>query len=67
MNQGLDFGGLTKQLADVVHDSAAALGVVPVPTMIILGLATVFALVGLVVGGQGKDRAARHSHRAHRA
>jgi hypothetical protein len=34
-----------------------------VPTVIILGMAAMFLLVGLVVGGRARDHAPRHSHR----
>jgi len=34
-----------------------------VPTIIVFGLATMFALVGLVVGGHARNHAPRHSHR----
>jgi len=34
-----------------------------VPTIIVFGLAAMFVLVGLVVGGQARNRTPRHSHR----
>ena len=34
------------------------------PTMIILGLAAMFLLVGMIVGGRGRGRMPRHAHRA---
>jgi hypothetical protein len=67
MIQGLGIGGAANQLVEAVHGSAVALGMVPVPTIIVVGLATVFALVALVVNGRARDRAPRHAHRAHRA
>ena len=64
MDQLGNFAGVAKQVAQAAHDQAMAHGLAPVPTMIILGLAALFALVGLVVGGHGRGRAPRHSHRA---
>jgi len=34
-----------------------------VPTIIVFGLAAMFVLVGMVVGGQARNRTPRHSHR----
>jgi uncharacterized membrane protein len=64
MNQVENFGGAAKQLVHTVHEVAVGSGLAPVPTMIILGLAAMFALVGMVVGGRARGRVPRHSHRA---
>jgi hypothetical protein len=56
--------GAAKQLVHAVHDAALSHGLAPVPTIIILGLAAMFALVGMVVGGRARGRVPRHSHRA---
>jgi hypothetical protein len=62
MDQLGNFAGAAKQVAQVAHEHAAALGLAPVPTMIVVSLAALFALVGLVVGGTG--RRAPGAHRA---
>lgn len=63
MNQLGDFGGTAKQVAHLVHENVTGLiGMEPVPTMIIVGLVALFAMVGLVVGGAG--RRPRGAHRA---
>jgi len=64
MNQVGNFGGSAKELVHAVHDTAVGFGLTPVPTMIIVGLAGMFALIGLVVGGHARGRTPRHSHRA---
>ena len=63
MNEVGNFAGTAKQLVHAVHDTAVGFGLAPVPTMIILGLAAMFALIGMVVGGHARGRAPRHSHR----
>ena len=64
MNQLENLGAAAKQIVRVVHESSTSVGLAPVPTMIILGLAAVFVLVGLVVGGRGRARRPRHAHSA---
>lgn len=64
MDQLENIAGAAKQVAQAAHDQVVASGLAPVPTMIILSLAAVFALVGMVVGGHGRGRLPRHSHRA---
>ena len=64
MNQVENFGATASQAIHVVHEAATGAGLAPVPTMIILGLGAMFALVGMVVGGQGRGRAARHLSRS---
>jgi len=62
MDQLGNFAGAAKQVAQAAHEQAVAHGLAPVPTVIIVGLAALFALVGLVVGGAGERR--RGAHRA---
>jgi len=62
MDQLGNFAGAAKQVAQAAHEQAVAHGLAPVPTMIVVGLAAMFALVGLVVGGA--DRRRRGAHRA---
>jgi hypothetical protein len=64
MDQLENFAGAAKQVVQIAHEQTVAHGLAPVPTMIIVGLAAVFALVGMVVGGHGRGRLPRHSHRA---
>jgi len=54
--------GAAKQVAQVAHDQATTVGLEPVPTAIVVGLAAMFAMVGLVVSGTGGRR--RGNHRA---
>ena len=56
------FAATAKQIAHLAHDQAGALGLQPIPTVIVVGLVALFALVGLVVGGAG--RRPRGAHRA---
>lgn len=62
MNQLGNVGGAAKQIAHLAHETATGLGLAPVPTVIVVGLIALFALVGLVVGGAG--RRPRGAHRA---
>jgi hypothetical protein len=62
MDQLGNFAGAAKQIAQLAHEHAIGLGLEPVPTVIIVGLVAIFALVGLVVGGTG--RRPRGVHRA---
>jgi hypothetical protein len=62
MDQLGSFAGAAGEIAHLAHEQAAALGPLPVPTMIVLGLAALFALIGLVTGGVGRRR--RGGHRA---
>jgi hypothetical protein len=62
MDQLGNAGHAAKQVAHLVHATATGSGMEPVPTMIVVGLVTLFALVGLVVGGAG--RRPRGAHRA---
>ncbi|HEU0205464.1 MAG TPA: hypothetical protein VFQ74_02070 [Pseudolysinimonas sp.] len=64
MDQLGNFAGTARQVAQAAHEQATAHGLEPVPTVIILGLAAVFALVCMVVGGRGRGRVPRHSLRA---
>lgn len=62
MNQLENFGNTAKELVHVAHQTTVGLGLAPVPVMIILGLVALFALVGLVVGGNGRrPRGAHHA------
>jgi len=62
MDQLGSFVGAAKQVAHVVHEQATTIGLEPIPTAIVVGLAGLFAMVGLVVGGAGGRR--RGNHRA---
>ncbi len=62
MDQLGNFGGAAKQVAHLAHENVVSTGFAPVPTLILLGVVALFALVGLVVGGNG-----RHPRGAHRA
>jgi hypothetical protein len=64
MNQLENLGAAANHLVHVVHESSTGAGLAPVPTLIILSLAAMFALVGLVVGGRGRARQPRHAHTA---
>ena len=61
MNQLENLGGAAKQLVHLVHSTFTGLGVAPVPLVIVLGMVSLFAIVGLVVGGTG--RRPRGAHR----
>jgi len=63
MNQLENLGATATHLVHAVQQTTSGSGLAPVPTMIILGLAAMFGLVGLVVGGHGRGRVPRHSHR----
>lgn len=62
MDQLGNFIGAAKEVAHVAHEQATTFGLEPVPTAIVVGLAAIFALVGLTVGGT--DRHRRGAHRA---
>ena len=60
MDQLGNFAGAAKQIAQIAHEHATGLGLAPVPTVIVVSLAAVFALVGLVVGGADRRRTGAH-------
>lgn len=62
MNQLDNLGGVARELAHLGHATATGLGLAPVPTVIVIGMVALFAIIGLVVGGTGGRP--RGAHRA---
>jgi len=62
MDQLGNYARAAKQVAHLAHEQVATTGFAPVPTLILVSVLALFALVGLVVGGAG--RRPRGAHRA---